>query len=246
MYTDSMVYIDFIIILLVSIEPSNDEIQENMQILTDFCELERQFTSMLVIFKKNFEGKDFEEARSLLAEVFPSGKLLSCKDIDELFRTLQEQHLNVFNIYALEVLEKKFPIDEEVRKLFDKLAATKKRFLYTRIEAFELAVCCRPLKPSLPEMDKLEIKLSTAAAKKRTMLELQSLTHPLIEPKYLGDVEATTGCITVSWLYPAYCTFELKSSARSIGNHFSQHSWIMEVKIAGTIFYPEMVCYFEI
>ena len=225
-------------------DPSNDEIQENMQVLADFCALERQFADTLVIFKKKFEGQHFEEARRLLAEAFPSanGKILSCKNSDALFQTLREQHLSVFNIYALEILEKKFPIDQEVKNLFDELATAKKRFLNTRIEAFELAVCCRPLKPSLPEMDKLEIKLSTAEAKKRTMLELQNLTHQLFESKYLGDVEATMGCITVGWLYPAYFTSELKSSARSNGDHFSQHSWILEVKIAGTIVYPEMVC----
>lgn len=230
-----------IIFMFYDTDPSDDEVKANEQVLLQLLELEDQFTEMIITFRKVYRAKDFEAIRKCLIEVFPEAqeKFDGCTTTEQLVISLQEQHLHVFNTFALEVLEEKFSSGEQVKRLVKDLDEAKAKFLSsTTIDAFELAVCCRP-KHSPSGMGKLEFKLPTAEAKRKTILELQELTHQVFEAnaKYLGDTDASSGCIAVSWLYPKHLTSVLKASAKENASQLNQ-LWVQEVKIDDNLAFP--------
>ena len=198
-------------------------------------ELEDQLAEMIITFKNVYRAKDFKAIRKCLIEVFPEahGNFDSCTTNDHLFCIMQEQ-LDVFNTFAVEVLEEKLSSGELVKRLVKDYNEAKQKFLSsTTIDAFELAVCCRP-KHSPSGMGKLEFKLPTAEAKRKTMLELQELTHQVFEANFkyicLGNTDASSGCIVVNWLYPKQLTSVLKASAKENASRLNQ-LWLQEVKI---------------
>lgn len=225
-------------------DPSDDEVKANEQVLLQLLELEDQFTEMIITFTKVYRAKDFKAIRKCLIEVFPEahGNFDSCTTNDQLFFIMREQ-LDVFNTFAVEVLEEKFSSGELVKRLVIDYNEAKVKFLSsTTIDTFELAVCCRPKHIYSPfGMGKLEFKLPTAEAKRKTMLELQELTHLIFGAncKYicLGNTDASSGYIAVNWLYPKQLTSVLKASAKENASRLNQ-LWLHEVKIDDNLAFP--------
>ena len=84
--------------------------------LTRFCNLEKKFTLLVVHAKEGFQDDEFEKVKSQLNTFTESESHLSfLVSYDQLFSFLRQNHLNVFNTYALKVVANFLPqkfIDE--------------------------------------------------------------------------------------------------------------------------------------
>ena len=199
--------------------------------------MEKKFILLVVHAKEEFRYGQFQEVKSRLKNTFTESDLSSFASFDQLFGFLLQKHLNEFNTYALEVVADLLPrkVQDEYKLFLD---AQNDFYRSVSVHQFEVACLCHREYKCPKDMTAIAIKLPTSNAQAISMKELQEFVQSIFREKarYLGQVVATRGCISVSWLISLSLVSELCKTAESQ----TYPDWIQQVKIGSSVVFSKV------
>ena len=220
---------------------TTDEIKADVAVVSDLKELEASFGQMLVQVKRRLvlSKCDLSDALLFLDSTVGSEDFIGCDNFDKLMRQLQQDHVDVFNIYILQQLLACFDFHEQT-EIIEAYNEKKESFLkHTTVLEFQHAVVSR-VEPILASGKAVvTITISKEMASHRTLNDIEKLAMEGFEEchKKFVCLHAEPGSIIISWVFPKGLSGRLKQLANDNAAVFKD-SGVVEVTVGGRRVFP--------
>ena len=210
-----------------------------MAVVSNLKDLEVSFGRMVVRVKRHLEKCDLSEAKLFLYSVIGTKVFKRCENFGEILELLQQDHIDVFNIYILQQLVECFDNCEQTEVIKTYNEKKEKFFQQTTVLEFQRAVVSR-VEPILASgRAVVTIVISREMAYDRTLKDIEKLAMEGFEEchKEFVHLHAEPGSIIISWIFPKRKSGRLEQLACKNSTVF-EHAGVLEVTVGERRVFP--------
>ena len=159
-------------------DPSIDDttLKVDVKVVSDLQDLEVNFSGMLTDTKKDLNECDIAEVQFYLNDYFDVDEFRNCQTIDKVLHKLRRDHMDTFDIRALECLISRFHRNKAIVKKVEEYEKKKEEFLRaTTVKEFQQAVVSKAETVISKGMAAFTIIIPKEYAVPRTMKDVEEL-----------------------------------------------------------------------